>query len=79
MAKKKTPTFEEALERLEAIVGRLEDPEITLDQTIDLFQEGKTLSELCRAQLMAVEQKVSRLIESEDGEPSLEEFDEEET
>lgn len=57
MAKKK-PTFEEAMERLEAIVERLEQEEVPLDAAVDLYKEGLTLSALCREKLAAAEGEI---------------------
>jgi len=65
--KKKEMKFEEALERLEQIVGKLEDGEISLDESLRLFQEGRKLGKDCAAQLAEVEKKARLLIEKEDG------------
>lgn len=72
---KKSPSFESALKRLEAIVGELEKPDVTLDKTLRLFEEGQELSRVCQRQLTAVEQRVSLLMEKGDGELELEEFE----
>lgn len=37
---KKNPSFEEALARLEEIVRLLENGEIPLDKSLELFEEG---------------------------------------
>lgn len=78
MAKKSQPSFEKALERLEAIVEKLEDPDVTLDQTLALFQEGKRLSDLCRERLADAEQRVSQLLEDAEGKLRLADFEENE-
>jgi exodeoxyribonuclease VII small subunit len=70
-------SFEKALKRLEAIVAEIEKPDVTLDQTLALFQEGKRLSALCQRQLTAVEQRVSQLLETEKGELTLRDLPEE--
>ncbi|WP_274651745.1 exodeoxyribonuclease VII small subunit [Paenibacillus humicola] len=59
--------FEEAMERLEAIVGKLEGGDVPLETAIELFQEGMKLSQLCGAKLEQVERKIEMLIESENG------------
>lgn len=59
--------FEEAMERLEAIVGQLESGDVPLEKAIDLFQEGMKLSQLCGTKLDQVERKIEMLIESENG------------
>ncbi len=55
--------FEDQLERLEAIVARLEDDAVGLEQALDLFEQGMALAKACRTRLEAVEQRVSRLLE----------------
>lgn len=75
MARKKKPTFEEALERLEEIVDKLEDGETTLDESIEFFQEGRKLGRQCAEQLAAVEKKARLLLEDEEGAVSAEPFD----
>lgn len=62
-----TIQFEEAMEKLERIVARLESGDVPLEQAIELFQEGMTLSRLCSQKLETVERKIEMLLE-EDGE-----------
>ena len=42
--KKKTPSFEEGLEHLEAIAGQMERGELPLDELLKLYEEGMKLS-----------------------------------
>lgn len=42
--KKKSPTFEEGLERLESIAGQMERGELPLDELMKLYEEGIKLS-----------------------------------
>ncbi|CAH1210284.1 Exodeoxyribonuclease 7 small subunit [Paenibacillus plantiphilus] len=58
-------SFEEAMERLEDIVSRLESGDVPLETAIELFQEGMRLSQLCGTKLEQVERKIEVLIESE--------------
>lgn len=62
-----TVTFEQALQRLEAIVAQLEAGELTLDESLALFEEGVQLSRVCNARLAEAELKMERLIERADG------------
>ncbi|WP_166239173.1 exodeoxyribonuclease VII small subunit [Paenibacillus turpanensis] len=62
---KETLTFESALERLESIVERLEKGDVPLEQAIELFQEGMTLSQLCNGKLEQVERKIDMLVEQD--------------
>jgi exodeoxyribonuclease VII small subunit len=78
MAKQSQPSFEKALGRLEEIVEKLENPDVTLDQTLALFQEGKRLSDLCRERLADAEQRVSQLLEDAEGKLRLGDFEENE-
>lgn len=43
-ARKKTPTFEEGLERLEAIASQMERGELSLDELLKLYEDGMKLS-----------------------------------
>ncbi len=69
MSKKKTEpkSIEEIFKRLESIISNLESRDIPLDKSLTLFEEGMTLSETCRAQLNAAEQKVQELMKDKGG------------
>ena len=56
------PGFEEALKRLTAIVERLESGELSLEQSLSLFEEGTRLSRASQAQLDAAEKRVEELL-----------------
>ncbi len=71
---KKNLTFEEALEKLESIVEKLESGEITLDDSIAAFEEGQKLVEFCLKQLQTAEQKVKKLSKDADGNFELNDF-----
>ena len=60
--------FEDQLERLEGIVGKLEDDSVGLEEALDLFEQGMGLAGKCRSRLERVEQRVSRLLEGGDTE-----------
>jgi exodeoxyribonuclease VII small subunit len=47
-------TYEQAATRVEDIIRRLDSGEASLDETLLLLGEGKTLIELCASQLTAV-------------------------
>lgn len=66
--------FEEAMEKLEQIVGRLESGDVPLEQAIELYQEGMQLSGLCSKKLEQVEKKIQLLVD-EDGELKPQEWD----
>jgi exodeoxyribonuclease VII small subunit len=58
---KKKPTFEEALEQLESIVTRIEEGEVSLEESISQYAEGIKLVKLCRGILDQAEQKIQLL------------------
>ncbi|MBU5443020.1 exodeoxyribonuclease VII small subunit [Paenibacillus sp. MSJ-34] len=60
-------SFEEAIDKLEQIVTRLESGDVPLEQAIELFQEGMKLSQWCGLKLEQVERKIEMLME-ENGE-----------
>jgi len=60
--------FEDQLERLEKIVGSLEDETVGLEEALELFEDGMKLAKNCRARLEEVELRVRRLLEAEEGE-----------
>ena len=58
--------FEEALAELEEIVERLEIGELSLEESLKLFERGQVLSRLCMEQLETATLRVEQL--SEEGE-----------
>lgn len=60
-------SFEQAMERLEMIVAKLENGDVPLEAAIELFQEGMKLSQLCGGKLEQVESKIELLLETEQG------------
>lgn len=74
----KNVSFEEAMEKLEGIVEKLEEGEVPLEQAIAMYQEGMSLSNVCHEKLQRIEKQMDRVVE-EDGEikPLLSEEDEE--
>ena len=60
-------TFEQSLSRLESIVKELESGDISLEESLVLFEEGVRLSGVCSELLKNAKQKVDILIESADG------------
>jgi exodeoxyribonuclease VII small subunit len=73
-------TFEEGLARLEEIVASLDRGEAPLEEGLRLFEEGVTLTRRCHEMLSAAEERVSRLVKTDErGEVRLEPFDGEDT
>ncbi len=79
MAKKKTKTdrsgggkeqevsFEEALERLEGLVERLEEGEVPLEESLQAYAEGTQLVKVCLERLDRAETVIRELSESTEG------------
>ncbi len=67
MEKNENVTFEEAMQKLEQIVGALEEGNVPLEKAISLFQEGMNLSNICHEKLQSVEGKMDQIVE-ENGE-----------
>ena len=61
MSKKERPSFEEALKRLEQIVEKLEDESISLEQSIELYEEGIELSKHCTNTLEEAELRIKNV------------------
>ena len=57
--------FGKQLERLEAIVRRLESEELDLDEALKLFEEGIERLRVAREQLQQAELKVKKVLEIE--------------
>ena len=57
--------FEASLLELEKIVEKLEGGEISLDESIKLFEKGMELSNNCRKTLNTARQKIITLTEAE--------------
>lgn len=76
MAKRsqKTPDFETALAELEVLVEKMEQGDLSLDESLQQFERGVQLTRSCQQALKEAEQKVRILLEK-DGQPSLEVFD----
>lgn len=62
--KSKSETFEDAYARLEAIVARLEEGGLTLDEAIDLYEQGMALARACQERLDNADQRITKLRES---------------
>ena len=67
-------TFENAMARLEEIVGSLESGDFALDKSLSLFEEGIKLVRLCNDYLEKAESSVKKLI-NQDGELIEKDFD----
>ena len=55
--------FETALAELDALVKKLEDGELSLEQSLALYERGVQLSRFCHAQLEDAERRIEILTE----------------
>ena len=55
------PTFESAMAELEQLVEKMEDGELTLDESLRAFERGVVLTRLCQNELKNAELKVQQL------------------
>ena len=56
------PDFERCLAELEAIVDKLEQGELSLDESLKQFERGVQLTRVCQSALKQAEQKVEVLL-----------------
>jgi len=66
-------SFEEQLAELEKVVEQLERGDLTLDESVGLFERGVHLSNACKGQLASAESRIQVLVEPESG--KVEELD----
>ncbi|MGC2618491.1 MAG: exodeoxyribonuclease VII small subunit [Acidobacteriaceae bacterium] len=69
-------SFEESLTKLEEIVAQLERGDLSLEDSVRMFEEGSRLSAICRKQLEEAEGKVEMLVKQRDGSVKREPFGE---
>jgi exodeoxyribonuclease VII small subunit len=68
--KSEEPSFEEAAERLEALIEAMESGETPLAELVEKFEEGTRLLRVCREQLRQAELKIEKLnVETDAAEP----------
>jgi exodeoxyribonuclease VII small subunit len=69
-------SFEDQLEELEKVVAQLERGDLTLEDSVGLFERGVQLSNACKTQLASAESRIQVLLEpSEAGPVKLGELD----
>jgi exodeoxyribonuclease VII small subunit len=57
------PDFEKQLTALEKVVERLEQGDLSLEESVRLFEEGIKLSDACKKELEAAEGKIQLLVD----------------
>lgn len=66
MANKERLSFEEALKQLEAVVEKLNDQDISLEESVALYEEGQKLSKICSETLESAALKIETIDQSKD-------------
>ena len=67
--------FEKQLTALESVVERLEQGDLSLEESVQLFEEGMKLSEACKKELEAAEGKIQLLVDRGKGGMKVVDFD----
>lgn len=74
MAKKSPPKLQDTLSQLEALISKMEDEEVSLEDSLETFEQGIKLAREVQATLEKAEQRVQLLLEK-NGKPLTESFD----
>ena len=69
-----TINFEQSLKELEDIVRKMEQGELSLEHSLEAFEEGVKLTRNCQTALQKAEQKVAILVKDSDGELTTTDF-----
>jgi|GEM_PF-292010 len=75
MARLRGNEFEKSFQQLEKIVQRLEGEELSLDDSLRLFEEGIGLSRFCHQKLEEVEKKIELILADARGQPITRPFE----
>ncbi|QHK17430.1 MAG: exodeoxyribonuclease VII small subunit [Methanomassiliicoccales archaeon Mx-03] len=68
-------TFEQSIDALEALVKRLEDGGIDLDESLRIYEQAVALRDHCRSILEDGERRIRKIMETADGSVREEEFE----
>lgn len=69
--------FETSLLELEKIVRELEQGDLSLEESLKLFEDGVKLSRECQVRLNEAERRIEILLKDENGNPSLQTIEKE--
>ncbi len=75
MTNAKPKNFETSLEELERIVRELEQGELTLEKSLELFEQGVKLSRECQERLTEAERRIEILMRDNHGRAAVRPFD----
>jgi exodeoxyribonuclease VII small subunit len=74
----KTPDFEQSLKELESLVEKMEQGDLSLEDSLSHFERGVQLSGTCQKALKEAEQKVEILMQK-NGQDEITAFDSEDS
>lgn len=74
--KREDQSFESLFSELEATVAKLEAGDLSLDESLALFQRGMELSKKCGEMLDQAELRIKELVPQANGEMDVEDFEE---
>ena len=75
MPNDKPKTFESSLEELERIVRDLEQGELPLEKSLEMFEQGVKLSRECQERLNQAERRIEVLMRDTQGRSTVRPFD----
>jgi exodeoxyribonuclease VII small subunit len=75
MSSTKPKNFETSLEELQRIVRELEQGELTLEKSLELFEQGVALSRECQERLAQAERRIEILVRDNHGRAAVRPFD----
>jgi len=75
MTNDKPKSFESSLEQLELIVRELEQGELPLERSLELFEQGVKLSRECQERLNQAERRIEILMRDNQGRPATRPFE----
>ena len=67
--------FENAMDRLEAIVEQMESGKLPLEDLIVRYEEGMNLVKICQERLASAEQKIEIITRNSAGKPIVKDFE----
>lgn len=67
MSAAKTEKFETSLKKLEEVVHKLEEGDLSLEDSLKFFEEGMKLVKTCETRLNDVQKKIEILMKDKDG------------
>ncbi|MGO3049415.1 exodeoxyribonuclease VII small subunit [Staphylococcus casei] len=71
MSNSNTQSFEEMMKELEDIVQKLDNENVSLEESLNLYQRGMKLSATCDETLRDAEKKVNELMSDDDAEKEV--------